>query len=194
LVALLLVFVTACSDGATQTVVTTATGLAPTRLPDFDGPEALENAIVGFGECVERSFPIVVRFRPDAFIGLTTEVGSQRQEDGELVDNDVAKCDGEFDLDRRISTYQSAHPISAARDRELVAGFVSCASAVSPTMSELVSGVNLSSHMSVVGFLSDLRSGRAVLTVGELAAVSDCESDMTGPERVFSDGHPWFTP
>jgi hypothetical protein len=193
LVALLL-STTACSEAATQNVVTTVNDVAPVRLSDFEDPAAMEDAIVGFAQCVEKRFPIVVRFRPDAFIGLTTEVTSQRQEDGELVDSVTATCNGMFDLDRRISAYQESHPISAQEDLGLAQGFVSCASAISPTISDLVAKAHLISHTSVAAFVAELTPGQAGLTASELTAMSDCESNMTGPERVFSQGHLWFTP
>lgn len=192
--AVMLVLVVGCIGDSETVVTTAATDPASTRLPNFGDPGELEDALVAFGECVEESFPIVMRFRADAFIGLTTEVGSQHREDGDRVDSAVADCMGQFDLDRRLSAYQSEHPISAADQRRLVQDFISCASATSPEMSDLVSGANLSSHNSVMSFISELRPQNAGLTGDELVAVSDCEAEMTGPERVFSEGHPWFTP
>jgi hypothetical protein len=192
--AVILVLVAGCTGDSETTVTTAATDRASTRLPNLGDPAELEEALVAFGECVEESFPIVMRFRADAFLGLTTEVGSQHREDGDRVDSVVADCMGQFDLDRRLSEYQSEHPISAAEQRQLVEGFISCASTISPEMSELVSGANLSSHNSVMSFIGELVPQNAGLTGDELIAVSDCESEMTGPERVFSEGHPWFTP
>jgi hypothetical protein len=183
-----------CTGDSAPAVITGATDRASTRLPNFGDPGELEETLVAFGKCVEKRFPIVMRFRADAFIGLTTEVGSQREEDGERVDSEVADCMGQFDLERRLSAYQSEHPVSGAAQRELVEAFISCASAVSTEVSDLVSGADLSSHYSVMTFLSELRPRNAGLTADELIAVSECESQMTGPERVFSGGHPWFTP
>jgi len=174
--------------------ITGATDRASTRLPNFGDPEELEETLVALGECVEKRFPIVMRFRADAFIGLTTEVGSQREEDGERIDSEVADCMGHFDLERRLSAYLSEHAISGADQRKLVEDFISCARAVSPEVSDLVSEAALNSHNSVMTFLSELRPQNEVLPADELIAVSDCESEMTGPERVFSEGHPWFTP
>jgi hypothetical protein len=187
------VLLVGCTRDAEPTVITASSDRAATRLPNFGDPGELEETLVAFGECVEKSFPIVMRFRADAFIGLTTDVGSQREEDGERVDSVVTDCMGQFDLERRLSAYQSEHPSSAADRRELVEDFITCASAVSPEMSDLFAGTELSSHGDVMKFLSELRPQRA-LTEGELGAVSDCESEITGPERVFSEGHPWFTP
>lgn len=192
--AVILVLVAGCTGDSETTVTTAATDRASTRLPNFGDPGELEDALVAFGECVEESFPIVMRFRADAFIGLTTEVGSQHREDGDRVDSEVADCMGQFDLDRRLSAYQSEHPISAADQRQLVEDFISCASTISPEMSDLVSEADLSSHNSVMSFISELRPQNAGLTGDELIAVSGCESEMTGPERVFSEGYPWFTP
>jgi hypothetical protein len=168
--------------------------VVPVRLPDLDGPAALESTIVGFAECVEGSFPIVVRFRPDAFIGMETEAASQYQEEGQLVEAAVADCSAQVDLDRRIAAYQIAYPISEAQDRELVAGFVACVSGVSSTMSELVSEASLPSHTSTGSFLSGLSPGDAGLTADELVAATDCAADMVGPNHVFAAGHRWFTP
>lgn len=192
--AVILVLVVGCTGESATVVTTAATDRASTRLPNFADPAELEDALVAFGECVEESFPIVMRFRADAFIGLTTEVGSQHERDGDRVDSEVADCMGQFDLDRRLSAYQSEHPISAADQRRLVEDFISCASSISPEMSDLVSGANLSSHNSVMSFISELRPENAGLTGDELVAVSDCEAEMIGKERVFSEGHPWFTP
>jgi hypothetical protein len=135
-----------------------------------------------------------MRFRADPFNGLSTEVGSQRKEDGGQVDRVVAGCMGDLDLDRRLSVYQGEHPISPADQRELVDDFISCASKISTEISELVSEANLDSQTSVMGFVSELHPHNAGLTGNELIAVSDCHSEMTGPERVFSNGHFWFTP
>lgn len=192
--AVILVLVAGCTGDSGTTVTTSATDRASTRLPNLGDAAELEDALVAFGECVEASFPIVMRFRADAFIGLTTEVGSQHSEDGDRVDSEVADCMGQFDLDRRLSAYQSEHPISADDQRQLIEDFVSCASTISPEMSDLVSGANLRSHNSVMVFISELGPQNAGLPGEELIAVSDCESEMTGPERVFSEGHPWFTP
>jgi hypothetical protein len=97
-----------------------------------------------------------------------------------------------------VESEQGLHRVepgqSAADQRQLVEDFISCASTISPEMSDLVSGANLSSHNSVMSFISDLSPQNAGLTGDELIAVSECESEMTGPERVFSEGHPWFTP
>jgi len=194
LLAAFLVLLAGCTGDTAPTVITGATDRTSTRLPNFGDPGELEETLVAFGECVEKRFPIVMRFRADAFIGLTTEVGSQREQDGERVDSEVADCMGHFDLERRLSAYLSEHPISGADQRKLVEDFISCASAVSPVVSDLVSEADVSSHNSVMTFLSELRPQNAGLTADELIAVSDCESEMTGSERVFSEGHPWFTP
>jgi hypothetical protein len=45
-----------------------------------------------------------------------------------------------------------------------------------------------------MNFVSALVTGNAGLPVDELVGLSECESEMTGPRLVFSDGHPWFTP
>lgn len=193
LLAAFLLHLVGCTPDTEPTVITAAADRASTRLPDFGNPGELEETLVAFGECVEKSFPIVMRFRADAFIGLTTEVGSQRQEDGERVDSVVADCMGRFDLARRLGAYQSEHPISAVDQRELVDDFMSCASAISPEMSDLVAGTEISSHNDVMTFLFELRPPSAFTEDG-LIAISDCESEMTGPEHVFSEGHPWFTP
>jgi hypothetical protein len=190
----LLVTLGACSEGAAQDVPTTVGDVAAVRLPNLDDPEALESTIVGFAECVEESFPIVVRFRPGAFIGMTTEVGSQHREDGQLVEAAVADCSAEFDVDRRINVYQMANPISEDQDLDLVAGFVACAANISPTMSKLISQTSLRSHTSIGSFLSELSPVDAGLTADELVAASDCASEVTGPAQVFAEGHNWFTP
>ncbi len=165
----------------------------PVPLPDLEDPAELDSTIVAFAQCVEESFPIVVRYRPDAFIGMITEVTSQLRDEGDLVDVAVADCNARFDLDRRIGAYQAANEISEDQNRSLVAGFVSCADGVSPTVSELVSDARLLTHVSVGNLVADLSPGRAGLTGDELVAVSECASDMTGPEHVFSSGHSWFT-
>jgi hypothetical protein len=189
-----LLLLAGCTADTARPVITAATDRASTRLPNFGDPGELEETLVAFGECVEKLFPIVMRFRADRFIGLTTEVGSQREEDGDRVDTVVADCMGQLDLERRLGAYQGEHPISGADQREMVEDFISCAGAVSPEVSDLVSGADVSSHNSVMVFLSELRPQNAGLAEDELMALSDCESEMTGPERVFSEGHSWFTP
>ena len=190
---MLLLAVVGCS-GATRTVITASSDVAPVRLPEFEGPAELEEALVSFGECVEESFPIAMRFRADSFIGLTTAVGSQREEDGDSVDRVVDACSGKVDLDRRLAVYQGEHPISPAEQLGLVDDFISCATAVSPAIAERVSEADLDSLVSVDTLMSDMDPHSDGLTGGELIAVSDCHSEITGPERVFSEGHAWFTP
>ena len=92
--AVILVLVAGCTGDSETTVTTAATDRASTRLPNLGDPAELEEALVAFGECVEESFPIVMRFRADTFIGLTTEVGSQHREDGDRVDSEVADWHG----------------------------------------------------------------------------------------------------
>jgi hypothetical protein len=190
LLAAFLVLLVGCIGDTAPTVITGATDRASTRLPNFGDPEELEETLVALGECVEKRFPIVMRFRADAFIGLTTEVGSQREEDGERIDSEVADCMGHFDLERRLSAYLSEHPISGADQRKLVEDFISCARAVSPEVSDLVSEAALNSHNSVMTFLSELRPQNEVLPADELIAVSDCESEMTGRNACSARGIP----
>ena len=189
----LLMVVVGCS-GAAPTVITASSDVAPVRLPEFDGPEELEEALVSFGECVEETFPIVMRFRADPFLGLTTEVISQREEDGDSVDRVTAVCSGTFDLDRRLAVYQGEHPISPDQQLALVDDFISCTTTVSPAIAERVSKAALDSLSSVDTLVFDLDPRTSGLTGAELVAVSDCHSEITGPEMVFGVGHPWFTP
>ena len=58
----------------------------PIALPDFDGPDDLEQALTRFGECVEESFPIVLRYRTDPFLGMSTEISFRHRDEGELVE------------------------------------------------------------------------------------------------------------
>lgn len=169
-----------------------ATDMAPERLPDFNDPAELESAVVSFGECVEQSFPIVIRFRADAFNGMSTEVSSQSEEDGERVESVTAECKAQLDLEQRLSVYQSEYPISPADRRQLVDEFISCTLRVSPEIASRVSEANLDSETAVMDFVSELHPQH--LTQDELIGVSDCHSEMTGPEWVFAEGHPWFTP
>jgi hypothetical protein len=164
------------------------------RLPDFAGPEELEAALHSFGECVEQSFPIAMRFRVEPFVGLTTDVGSQREDDGDRVDSVVADCMGAQDLDRRLSVYQAEHMVTAGQDRQIVGEFASCVSSISTEISELVAQVDLVSQEDVSRFVSELARGNDDPTGDELIAVSGCFDEMAGPEIVFSDGYPWFTP
>lgn len=181
-----------CSSESEPTRITAATDAVPEPLPDFNDSAELEEAVASFGECVEQSFPIVIRFRADPFDGMSTEVASQREEDGELVDSVTAECNAQLDLDRRLNAYQAEHPMSAAERRQLVDGFVSCARRMSPEVSRLVSEANLDSETAVADFLSELHAND--LTQEELVGVSHCQSEMTGPAMVFAEGHPWFTP
>jgi hypothetical protein len=194
LVAGLVVLAGCATNTVTSQVVTTASETAPTRLPDLETPAELEETLVTFGECVEESFPIVLRFRAETFIGVTTEIGSQHEADGDQVDAVASDCNARLDLDRRIGAYQGAHPISQSDQQRLADDFVSCASAVSPEVSDLVSRAEPTSYNSVMRFISELHPPDSALTGDELVAVSGCMDDMTGPEVVFSDGYPWFTP
>lgn len=123
----MLTLLAGCSSGAESPRITGATDVVPEPLPDFSDPAELEEAVASFGECVEQSFPIVIRFRADPFDGMSTEVASQREEDGERVDRVTAECNAQLDLDRRLNEYQAEHPMSAAERRQLVDEFVSCA-------------------------------------------------------------------
>ena len=187
----LLTLLAGCSSEDGSPRITAATDLAPERLPDFSDPAELERAVVSFGECVEQSFPIVIRFRAEAFNGMSTEVSSQTEEAGEQVENVTAECKAQLDLERRLSAYQSEYPISPADRRRLVDAFISCALGVSPEISSRVSEASLDSETAVTSFLSELHPQD--LTQDELIGVSDCHSEMTGPEWVFAEGHPWFT-
>lgn len=190
--AVLLVAVVGCTSG-TSPVITAATDRAAKSLPDFENTVELDEALFSFGECVEESFPIVMRFRSDPFLGLSTEVSSQREEDGELVERVVADCNGQFDLDRRIGVYRGEHPASPAVQRELLDEFVSCVSDISSEASDRVARAKLESIASIDRFVIDLRPGSGLETE-DLFAVTECMEDVTGPEHVFSEGHPWFTP
>jgi hypothetical protein len=188
----LLTLLAGCSSVDGSTRITGATDIAPERLPDFNDPEELAGAVVSFGECVEKSFPIVIRFKADAFNGMSTEVSSQSEEDGERVESVTAECKAQLDLERRLSVYQSEYPISSADRRRMVDGFISCALAVSLEISSRVSEANLDSETAVMDFVSELHPQD--LTQDELIGVSDCHSEMTGPELVFAEGHLWFAP
>jgi hypothetical protein len=188
----LLALLAGCSSTDGAPTVTGATDQAPERLPDFADPEDLEMAVVSFGECVEESFPIVIRFRTEPFSGMSTEVGSQHEDEGDQVDMVVAECMGQLDLERRMGVYQSTYPISSDDRYQVLEEFISCADAISPEISGLVSEANLGSENAVTDLVSGLRPSD--LTADELIGVSDCYSEMTGPEQVFSEGHPWFTP
>jgi hypothetical protein len=182
------------AEDGTRTVITAASDQAAEPLPDLNDAVELERALVSFAECVEKSFPIVMRFRAEQFNGLSTEVVPQREEDGDRVDRVVADCNGQLDLERRTSVYQSEHPLGPEDQRALVDDFISCAGQISAQISGLLSEANLDSPDSVMGFLSELVPGNAGLDGDDLIAVSECQSEMTGPERVFSDGHAWFIP
>jgi hypothetical protein len=192
LAVVLLVAVVGCTS-ATPTVITASTDRAVARLPDLEDPGELEEALVSFGKCVEESFPIVMRFRADPFVGLSTEVGSQRKEDGDRVDDVVANCMAQLDLDRRLSVYQSEHPASPDQQGELLDDFISCASGISTEISDRVSESNLD-FGSVMGFVAEVGPPTAGLPGEDLVAVTKCMEEITGPERVFMNGHPWFTP
>lgn len=141
---------------------------------------------------MEDSFPIVIRFRADAFDGMYTEVASQREEDGERVEIVTAECKAQFDLERRLSAYQVKYPVSPADRRQVVDEFISCALGVSPEISSRVSEANLDSEAAVMDFVFGLHA--LDLTGDQLASVSDCQLEMNGPEWVYAEGHSWFTP
>lgn len=174
-------------------MTTASTDRAAKSLPDLQNARELEEALVSFGECVEESFPIVIRFRADRFVGFSTEVASQRKEDGDLVESVVADCNGQFDVDRRIGVYQGEHPVTPAARRELLDDFISCVSGVSSEAADLVARAELETIASIDRFVIDLRPGSG-LEAEDLFAVTECMEDATGPQHVFSEGHPWFTP
>lgn len=192
LISLLTLLVACTTTEVRSPRITGASDIAAERLPDFNDAAELERAVTSFGECVEESFPIVIRFRADAFNGMDTEVTSRREDEGERVEKVTAECNARFDLDRRLGAYQSENPISPADRQRVVDDFVSCAHGVSPGISDRVSEANLDSETSVMRFVSQLLPQQ--LTRDELLGVSDCQANMTGPEWVFADGHPWFTP
>ena len=161
-------------------------------LPDFGSPGELEQALISYGECVEESFPIAMRFRVDPFVGLYTEIDSQREDEGDLVDQVAATCLRRLDLDRRLSVYMQEHPLSPADESELVAEFVSCANSVSPAAADFVSATSLDSLDSVTRLIIELVPSGGDVPMDDLLALSECEVAITGPRRVFDDGHPWF--
>lgn len=184
------------ADGETdgETKVTTSDNNEPEiALPDFESTGELEQALISYGECVEESFPIAMRFRVDPFVGLYTEIGSQREEEGDLVDQVDATCNRRLDLDRRISLYMVENPLSPADESKLVDEFVSCADTVSATAADAVSTANLDSLDSVAKFIIDLVPEAGELSTDDLFSLGDCEQSISGPRRVFDDGHPWFT-
>ena len=154
----------------------------------------LEQALVSFGECVERNFPVVMWFRSDPFVGLSHEVSSQRKEDGDLVDRVISQCMARLDLDRRLSAYLLEHPLSPDDERELVDDFISCAGSTSAAIANLVSQANLETLDSVFEFVASLPPTNSGIPAHSLIAVSDCQEEMIGPKRVFREGHPWFIP
>lgn len=194
LIAVLVLLAGCASDTTEVTVVTTASDPAPKPLPDLAGPEELEETLISYGECVEETFPIVIRFRTDAFIGLETDVLFQSESDGDLVDAVTSECDARFDLDRRLSAYHGQHELSQSDRQKLVDEFVSCVKTVSPEVSDRVSEAGLQTLGDVNTYISALHPLNSGLTEYELGGISECQSDMTGPERVFAEGHPWFTP
>lgn len=194
LVAAIVLFAGCASDTADSLVVTTASGPAPTRLPDLAGQEELEAALVSFGECVEESFPIAIRFRTDVFIGVEYSVGSQTEAESDEVDAVTTACDRQLDLDRRLSAYQGEHDVSQTERDMLVSEFVACVEAVSAEVAERVSEANLQTLDDVMRYTSALHPLNSGLTGQELSGISECQSEITGPEMVFGDGHPWFTP
>lgn len=185
--------VTGCTDSATRVTVG-ITAKVTTRLPDLAGPAELEEALVSYGECVQQSFPIAMRFRVDAFTGMETEIGTLHKEDGDQVDRVAAECNAELDLDRRLGVYQGEHPITPADRQKLVEDFTTCVEAVSTDMADRVAAANLDTRMAVDSFVSALVRQASEFSRAELVAVSDCQAEMSGPRAVFDDGYPWFTP
>jgi hypothetical protein len=183
----------ACSAPNTGGPMVTTTGVPgpAVTLGDFGSSAELIQALVAYGECVEQRFPIIIRFRADPFIGLSTQIGSQREDEGDLVDEVAEVCNRRLDLDRRISAYQVEHPLSSEDEDKLVAEFISCAGALSPAVAESVASANLETLDSVERFISILSPHD--LSSQDLIALSDCDQEMTGPEWVFTDGYPWFT-
>ncbi|MGD2102458.1 MAG: hypothetical protein PVG83_09510 [Acidimicrobiia bacterium] len=188
-----LVLIAGCAPDTTEmTVVTTASEPTPEPLPDLAGPDELEETLISFGECVEESFPIAMRFRTDAFIGLETAVSSRFESEGDQVDAVTSDCNARFDLDRRLGAYEGQHELSQADRQKLVDGFVSCVMGVSPEVSDRVSKAGLETLGDAHRYVSALHPLNSGLTRDELGGISECQSEMTGPELVFAEGHPWF--
>ena len=125
---------------------------------------------------------------------METGIGSQHEEDGDQVDRVAAECNAELDLDRRLGVYQGEHPITPADQQKLVEDFITCAETVSPGMADRVAAANLDTQTAVDSFVSALVPQSSGFSRAELVAVSDCRAEMTGPQMVFDDGYPWFTP
>lgn len=161
------------------------------ELPDFSDASELEHAVVAFAQCVEKSFPIAVRFRVDPFLGLSTEVASQRKEEGDAVDRVSAACNARFDLDRRLSAFQTAHPVTPEQDRALASDYVDCVKSVSAQVAVSLVDAAPTSYEDVLRFASTLDPTN--VPPPTLVAVSACQAELEGTRQVFSTGHPWFT-
>ncbi|MGB8360767.1 MAG: hypothetical protein WCE80_05155, partial [Acidimicrobiia bacterium] len=138
--------------------------------------------------------PIAMRFRVDTFTGLETTVGSLHKEDSDRVDRVAAECNARLDLDRRLGVYQREHPLTPSHRQKLVDDFITCAQKVSAEMANRVAEANLDTQTAIERFMSALHPHTSELSGAELVAISDCHAEMTGPQTVFDDGYPCFTP
>lgn len=177
----------------TRTVVTASSDIGVTRQPDVVTPAELESVLLEFGECVESSFPIAIRFRLDHFVALETEVGSLLMEEGDEVDRVYAECSAESDLDRRISVYQQRNPLSPEGNRTIASEFVKCVGRVSSRAADSVADAGITSYNSAEAYVASLGPVGGGFSSDELIAISQCRSAMLGAEVVFDEGHPWFT-
>ncbi len=185
----------ACTQAETEgsVRVTAAGGNVPAQ-PDIESPEELEALFIEFGECVEEGFPITMRFRTDHFVGFETEIGSRLESEGDAVDRAYAGCSNRLDLDRRISAYQSANPLTPQGDKTLAAEFVACVSNISSGAATRVADANIDTYEAAERFVFSTGTMTTGLNREELLGISACISETVGEQRVFADGHPWFRP
>ncbi len=191
---------TAPSETRSAPVTTGPVGVSPDEtdltVDTPTDPARLEQLLVAYARCIEKSFPVVIRFRVDPFFGVNTEVASRLESEGDLVTTVVDSCSRRLDLDAKLGAYQTSNPVTPEQERKAVAEFVSCAAEISDWTAGILSDANLDTIESI----SDIQDQMYIEAAShenlqDLADVGECYLQaLFGEPRVFSDGHDWFQP
>jgi hypothetical protein len=188
------------SDAGNVTVTTlTRDGSSLESPSGIDPPDTgaeLEQLLIAYAQCVEESFPIAIRFKTDPFFGMSIDVASRFENEGDLVDSVVESCKSDLALDERTLSYQTANPVTPEEEKEAVTEFAACIAGISDWASEAISEATLDT----IGSLSAIQDEMylAVTTdaqLQDLFDVGECyQATLFGAVRVFAEGHDWYVP
>jgi len=181
-------------DTVTVTAVTSAEqrGADPSGIDAPSTPAELEQLLIAYAQCVEKSFPIVIRFRTDPFFGVSTGVSSRLENDP--VESVVESCKTELDLDDRTLAYQTANPVTPGEEQATVEEFTACVAGISDWAEGLISDASLDT----IGSLADIQDEMYLAVtsdahIEDLIDVGECyEFALFGVAREFAEGHAWY--